>query len=324
MSLKCERRSKSNAPAISEDGKLICGLGAVYYDPKDPGTEYVYQIADPRSPRGDLVTVKERIFPGAFTHAIEHGDIVCAYNHEHNIGRRTAGDANSTMTIVDTPKGPEYRVQRADHMWGDMVYKAIQRGDVRGSSFLFVPRPGGQVWKQDGNCLIRELRDLDTYDMGPVDQPAYKATTSELRAEDVAEIRSLAPTGSSAAPASPDPAAIVPTPEPPSVDRRDHDRLATVLALTPETRSMSYGEVTSKLAAAIRDQLETLTGSYVYAWPDAVYPDYVIYCMGDPPVYYKQGYTIDGADNVTLVGAAEKVKPNTIWEPLTAAAPAAS
>lgn len=303
MSKIYERRSLSIAPALSADGQTISGRAAVYYDPKDAGSEYTYKMVNPTSAKGDQVEVRERIFPGAFTEAIKSDNVVCAYNHEHNIGRRTAGDPASTMELIDTPSGLEYRTKLPNHMWGQMVKEAIERRDVQGSSFLFVPRPNGVVWRQEGTYLVRELRSLFLFDASPVDQPAYKSTTAELRSEELGEVRSLLET--------PSPEVTSPAATAPALDRREHDRFETIAGMfNAEARSLSYGQVTSKLGYA----LEMASGRYI--WPEAVYPDHCIYSCGDPPVFYRQEYTIDELENVVLVGEPVKVKPIQTFEPI--------
>lgn len=298
-----ERRSLTIAPLLSDDKTTISGRAAVYYDPQNPDTEYRFRMTNPNA-KGDTVEVRERIFPGAFTEALKADNVVCAYNHEHNIGRRTAGDAASTMELLDTPAGLEYRTKLPNHMWGQMVREAIERRDVQGSSFLFVPRPNGVVWRQEGTYLVRELRSLFLLDASPVDQPAYKATTAELRSEELGEVRSLL--------ASPAPEVTLPVA--PAPDRREHDRFSTLAGMfSAEARALSYGEITSKLGHA----LERASGRY--SWPSAVFPGYCIYSCGDPPVFYRQDYTLDDLENVVLVGEPVKVKPNTSYEPLSSA-----
>lgn len=307
-----ERRTRGNVPALSEDGKVISGLAAVYYDPQNADTEYVYEIADPRGSRGKTIKVKERVFRGAFDEALKSDDVVCAYNHEHNIGRRTAADPNgSTMTLSGDGAGLEYRTQAPQHHIGQMVTEAIRRGDIRGASFQFAPRDGGQVWRQDGEFLIRELRSLYVYDAGPVDQPAYKATTATLRNEDLREVRSLlGVSDTSETNTEPE----IPPEIPYSVfSRSDHDRLETLCGLLgAECRSLSYGEVTRQLGR----QLERSTGQY--AWPDAVYDTFFVYSLGDPPVFYRQEYKINADETVEFVGDPIKVKPSVIYEPVSA------
>lgn len=299
-----QRRSLSFAPTLSEDGQYISGRAAVYYDPKDPGTEYVYRMANPMNAKGDTVEVHERIFPGAFTEAIAKDDVVCAYNHEHNIGRRTAGDASSTMELTDTAAGLEYRTKLPNHVWGQMVKEAVARRDVKGSSFLFKPRPEGVTWRPEGTYLVRELRSLFLFDASPVDQPAYKGTTVELRSEELGEVRSLLSQGS-----PPEP------PPPPAVDRRDHERLeACVSLLGAESRSdaVSFDDITQQLYRLLRKS----TGQD-YPWP-TVYETFCIYEIGSPSVKYKQSYTVDADGTASLVGDPIKVKKIETYEPITA------
>lgn len=149
----------------SSGGPKIVGYGAVFYNPADPGTEYVMGGG-----------IAERIMPGAFKSALNAGaDVRSLFNHDPNfpLGRTTAG----TLRLSVDSRGLKYEVtppaSRAD------VIEALRRGDVSGSSFMFVPL--SQNWIDGPNgTLVREIFDLELWEVGPVVFPAYASADSGL------------------------------------------------------------------------------------------------------------------------------------------------
>ncbi len=146
----------------------IGGLAAVYYD-GTPATEF--KLFD------DLV---ERIMPGAFDRALTEGqDVVALFNHEADnlLGRRSAG----TMRLRSVAAGLHYEIDLADTRIGSDVAKMVQRGDLAGSSFAFIPRKVKYVDATDSELEVRQIEDVDLFDVGPVTYPAYNATSVESK-----------------------------------------------------------------------------------------------------------------------------------------------
>jgi HK97 family phage prohead protease len=123
----------------------------------------------------DLGGFVERILPGAFDNVIKRGtDVVALYNHEPMflLGRESSG----TLRLAVDERGLRYEID-APESRADVV-EAIERGDVRGSSFAFKVKGAGEKWTRmaDGRQL-REIVDFDgLFDVGPVLRPAYPAT----------------------------------------------------------------------------------------------------------------------------------------------------
>jgi HK97 family phage prohead protease len=155
----------------ADDPPMIEGYAAVYYDPTDEGTEYeLWEGA------------KERIAPGAFDRAIADAqDVIGAFNHNrHDVLGRVSAD---TLTLEADNRGLRYAIpmdaEDPDHT---RLAAKLRRGDVRGSSFAFMPT---QVrWEKVGDLEIRTIEDLDLIDVGPVTEPAYTATSAGIRATD--------------------------------------------------------------------------------------------------------------------------------------------
>lgn len=146
----------------------IYGYGAVFYNPRDPGTEYYLGS-----------TIRERIAPGAFDRVLASSDEVKSYfNHDMNysLGSRV----NGTLKIWKDSRGLKYEIDYdesdPDHV---KVLAKIRRGDLRGSSFSFSTRQESVT--RDGQQLIRVIEDLKLHEVGPVDMPAYISTTAGIR-----------------------------------------------------------------------------------------------------------------------------------------------
>jgi HK97 family phage prohead protease len=158
---RVERRAKV--------GTIITGYAAVFYDRSDPGTQFF--IDD---------EVVERIMPGAFDRALrERHDVRALFDHSSLwvLGRTASG----TCTLSVDKKGLRYEVIASSSPLVAHVLSAIDRGDVDGSSFAFSPT--SVRWERDGNLDVRQIFDLDLFDVSPVTYPAYAAATSALRGE---------------------------------------------------------------------------------------------------------------------------------------------
>ena len=173
---RLESRGDDKPPKIE-------GYGAVYYDSNDPGTEYQLWR-----------DTYERIAAGAFDRAIREDDVRSLFNHDANIvlGRNQSDPA--TLTLRSDKTGLFYSVDPPDtQLARDQVITPIRRGDVSGSSFMFVPKR--VVWieeqRDDREIEIREIQEVELWEVGPVVFPAYDSTTTGVRVagEDLAEIR---------------------------------------------------------------------------------------------------------------------------------------
>lgn len=157
-----QERAEGETPTIQ-------GYGAVYYD-GTAGTEF--RLWD---------GAVERVMPGAFDAVLSKGDDVGGlFNHNPNqvLGRRSAG----TMTLSSDAKGLLYNIDPPDTTMSNDVVALIRRGDVRGSSFSFIPVK--QEWRTENGVDIRELQSVEMQDVGPVTFPAYDNTTTGIRSQD--------------------------------------------------------------------------------------------------------------------------------------------
>ena len=127
----------------------------------------------------DLGYFEERIKPGAFGRAIkEQQDVRALWNHDANyvLGRTKSG----TLRLAEDNIGLRIEIDPPDTQTARDLVASIRRGDVDQMSFAFVPVR--ESWTERKDMLpLRELEDLDLFDVSPVTYPAYEATSVGMR-----------------------------------------------------------------------------------------------------------------------------------------------
>jgi HK97 family phage prohead protease len=140
---------------------------------------------------------KERIAPGAFNRSASQGwpKVQARYNHDDNqvLGSTGAGSLRLSVNEV----GLQYEIDMLDDFVSERVYKLVQRGDVRESSFAFVADEDD--WEADDTGFpLRTLQQVRLMDVAPVNEGAYPDTTAAVRSlaakfdAPVEEVRQLA------------------------------------------------------------------------------------------------------------------------------------
>jgi hypothetical protein len=121
----------------------------------------------------------ERIAPGAFDEALK-ADVLALYNHANDniLGRKGAG----TLRLSVDARGLRYEIDPPNSDIGQRVVEAVRRGDVAGASFGFAPVE--QSWTDSPGLLIRELKRVRLYDVGPVNKGAYPSASASVRSLD--------------------------------------------------------------------------------------------------------------------------------------------
>jgi uncharacterized protein len=165
-----QERSKTRLEK-RDDKRVIRGYAAVFYNAADQeGTEYWLW--------SDMV---ERIMPTAFDRAVkDFHDARALFNHDGNwlLGRVASGTARLSVDAF----GLQYEVDEDpnDPQWQSVAAK-IDRGDITGSSFAFIARR--TIWIETPDYYVREIHDLDLFDVSPVTWPAYSGTTAGRSAD---------------------------------------------------------------------------------------------------------------------------------------------
>jgi len=172
MSQQLERRHTQQSRArvqVRADGdkRTIEGYAAVFFREGQPETEYELWS-----------DVYERIMPGAFDRAIkEMDDARGLFNHDSSLilGRVSAG----TCRLKVDQTGLHYEIDAPDTQCGRDTLVSIERKDITGSSFAFIPTR--TVWIEEENRDIRQIEEVRLFDVGPVTYPAYEGTTTNAR-----------------------------------------------------------------------------------------------------------------------------------------------
>lgn len=127
---------------------------------------------------------QERIDPSAFNIVTERRgrksplETRALFNHDPN---HVLGRYPNTLTLSVDERGLKYKVKMPKSR-RDIV-EAIERGDIRGSSFSFIIAKGGEQWSVEDGVNIRTVTRVQSLlDVGPVTFPAYPdATVSVAR-----------------------------------------------------------------------------------------------------------------------------------------------
>ena len=144
----------------SEDGTTLVGYAAVFDSPSEPMpfTEFVRR--------------------GAFQKTLKDGaDVRLLIDHD---GVPLARTKSGTLTLAEDDRG--LRVEaNLDPLNPDAarVISAMRRGDISQMSFAF--RTIKDSWSNDR--AVRELREVQLFDVSVVTFPAYESTVAELRAK---------------------------------------------------------------------------------------------------------------------------------------------
>lgn len=121
----------------------------------------------------------EIIKPGAFTKTIREADVRALFNHDASIvlGRNRSG----TLTLAEDEKGLRVEIKPPNTTAARDVLELIDRGDVDQMSIGF--RTIKDCFRTENDKTIRELAEVQLFDVSPVTFPAYPKTEIALRAE---------------------------------------------------------------------------------------------------------------------------------------------
>jgi hypothetical protein len=122
----------------------------------------------------------EVIRKGAFKRAIsEKQDVRALKNHDENyvLGRTESG----TLGLKEDDKGLAVEIDPPDAVWADDLLASVERGDIDQMSFGFIVKEEITHKNDDGEITLREIIDVDLFDVSVVTYPAYPQTEIGLR-----------------------------------------------------------------------------------------------------------------------------------------------
>ncbi|WP_104116963.1 HK97 family phage prohead protease [Arthrobacter sp. B1805] len=139
----------------------------------------------------------ERVDPGAFTKSLaDNVPVLGRYNHDDNGLLGTTEGETLRLSVDGT--GLLYEVDLPNTTTGRDVSELAKRGDLRYSSFAF--RTVSDEWDfTEQGFPLRTLTAVQLVDVAPVNNPAYRDTTTGLRSlaerlhMDLAEVRQAKP-----------------------------------------------------------------------------------------------------------------------------------
>lgn len=132
----------------------------------------------------------EIIKKGAITEeTIMNSDIFARFNHDENtvLARSRYGEGSLALELRED--GLYYEFEAPKTALGDELLEHLKRGEITTSSFAFTLAEDGDRWyKREDGTLVREILKINRlYDVSPVYEPAYLATSCSKRALDMVE-----------------------------------------------------------------------------------------------------------------------------------------
>ena len=127
----------------------------------------------------------ETILPSAIDEdTILRSDIFCYLDHQEIRGvlARCRYGVGSLILSLEND-GLHYSFDAPNTQLGDELLSYLSRGEITTSSFAFTVAEGGDRWFRDANGVLRrEISKIDRlFDVSPVFQPAYSATSCTTR-----------------------------------------------------------------------------------------------------------------------------------------------
>jgi HK97 family phage prohead protease len=127
----------------------------------------------------DLGGFREVIAPEAVDRTLREGlDVRALVDHDSAkiIGRTKAG----TLFLRKSKQGLQVEIDPPNTTYARDLMESVERGDISGMSFGFRVPQGGDEWDDDGNGVIRTVRDMIVSEISVVGFPAYPATDVQV------------------------------------------------------------------------------------------------------------------------------------------------
>ncbi|MUG24761.1 HK97 family phage prohead protease [Paenibacillus macerans] len=127
---------------------------------------------------------QEKFKRGAFTKSLINPDVYASWQHD---SREVLGRTPNTLVLIEDDIGLRYEITPPS--WAEKYIETIERGDVRGSSFIF--RPIVEEWDESNPDMpIRSIAEAEIFEVAPVTTPAYPQSSVGIRsAEEVFQER---------------------------------------------------------------------------------------------------------------------------------------
>lgn len=136
-------------------------------------------VFDQEAVIGGWFAYREVIRKGAFARAIsENQDVRALFNHDADyvLGRTKAG----TLTLTEDNHGLKVKADLPDTSFARDLVISMERGDINQMSFGFVVKKE-TISERDKDMVLREILDVDLFDISVVTFPAYEGTQVDVR-----------------------------------------------------------------------------------------------------------------------------------------------
>lgn len=190
---------------MSKPKKLIRAYEGENYQPRAiEGSRRIEGYAVVFNQRSVLVTdwniwkrVIEVISPSAITDdLLKRSDIIATVEHDSRRLLARSLNGKGTLTLSIDSVGLKYEFDAPDTVDGNFVYEHVKRGNITGSSFMYVNTDDETnvtyTKEKDDNGkeqIIRTVHTIDKLlDVSVVMRPAYPASSVEARAEEMQEL----------------------------------------------------------------------------------------------------------------------------------------
>lgn len=125
----------------------------------------------------------EIISPAAVNESLlRSNDIKATLEHDRSrmLARSFNGSGTLNLSIDDI--GVKYRFESPNTEDGNYALEMVKRGDLFGSSFMYMPDPKGVEYKMENGVLLRNVSLIKKIlDVSIVSDPAYMGTSVEVR-----------------------------------------------------------------------------------------------------------------------------------------------
>lgn len=136
----------------------------------------------------DGLSFEEVIERGALDGVVDKSDVFALMNHSHSRGilaRSSKGKGSLSLSIDE--KGLKYRFEAPKTALGDELLENIRRGEICESSFCFDVEKDTWEKKSNGKWKRTVSKIGNLYDVSPVYNAAYSATSVYMRGKEQVE-----------------------------------------------------------------------------------------------------------------------------------------
>ena len=136
----------------------------------------------------DGLSFEEVIERGALDGVVNKSDVFALMNHSHSRGLLARSNkGKGSLSLIIDEKGLKYRFEAPKTALGDELLENIRRGEICESSFCFDVEKDTWEKKSNGKWKRTVSKIGNLYDVSPVYNAAYSATSVYMRGKEQVE-----------------------------------------------------------------------------------------------------------------------------------------